>query len=91
MRHIIALCLLLTLAYGLMACGPTIYIKPGHGDSEFQADLFDCESKVGAMYGGRNQMEPGIAIIAYQDIKRCIQTKGWRVATAEQVKAGRQR
>lgn len=79
--------LLIGMCLGLAACAPTVYVKANGTDQEFQADLFDCEARVGAMYGGRNQTEPGIAIMAAMDVRRCIETKGWHKATAQDVAA----
>lgn len=81
-RFVIALTLLIS------GCAQTLFVKPGGTPAEFERDKFDCEQRVVTMYGGYAQMGPGHAIMAGDDIRRCLTTKGWRPATAaEQARA----
>jgi hypothetical protein len=70
----IGICLVLALA----GCAQTMYVKDGGTPQEFEADKFDCEHKVVTMYGGYTQMGIGHAIMARQDMQRCIESKGYR-------------
>ncbi len=81
--------LVLLLSLTLSSCGQTLYMKDGATPQEFQSDQFDCEQKVITMYGGYANMGPGHAIMARQDIHRCLTTKGYREATAEEYKQAR--
>lgn len=71
----------------LTGCAQTMLMKDGLTEREFEADKFDCEQKVVTMYGGYAQMGVGHAIMARQDIFRCMAAKGYREAMPEEVKA----
>lgn len=81
--------LFLLLSLTLSGCAQKLYIKDGATPQEFQSDQFECEQKVITMYGGYAQMDVGHAIMARQDIHRCLTTKGYREATAEEYKQAR--
>lgn len=80
---------LLVMICVLSGCSQTLYVKEGATPQQFQADQFECEQKVITMYGGYAQMGPGHAVMARQDIARCLTTKGYREATAEEYKKAR--
>jgi hypothetical protein len=68
----------------LSGCAQTLLVKDGMTPQQFEADKFDCEQKVVTKYGGYAQMGPGHAVMARQDIFRCMGTKGYREATSEE-------
>lgn len=68
----------------LAGCSQTILVKDGLTPQQFNSDKFDCEQRVITMYGGYAQMGVGHAILARQDIMRCMLSKGYREATAEE-------
>lgn len=82
----IRLPLLLSLCVLLSGCSQTLYVKEGGTPQQFQADQFECEQKVATMYGGYAQMGPGHAIMARQDMARCLTSKGYREATADEAR-----
>jgi hypothetical protein len=65
-------------------CAGTMLVKDGYTPEQFETDKFDCEQRVVTMYGGYAQMGIGHAIMARQDILRCMRTKGYREASAEE-------
>lgn len=68
-------------------CGARpIWLKDGATAQDFERDRFDCEHKVVTMYGGYGQMGAGHAILAKDDMIRCMQAQGYRQATAEERK-----
>ena len=73
--------LMLVLLVLLAGCAPqTLLVKDGMTQQQFEADKFDCEQKVVTMYGGYTQMGVGHAIMARQDMERCMTAlKGYRV------------
>lgn len=76
------------LAFGLLllgGCSKTVLVKDGLTPQQFEADKFDCEQKVITMYGGYANMGLGHAVGARQDMFRCMQAKGYREATSEEV------
>lgn len=79
----IGICLVLSLS----GCAQTLLVKDGLTPQELERDKFDCEQKVITMYGGYAQMDIGHAIVARQDILRCMQIKGYREASAAEVAA----
>lgn len=78
--------LLIVASVLLSGCSQTLYVKDGATPQQFQADQFECEQKVVTMYGGYAQMGVGHAIMARQDIMRCMTSKGYREATEEDYK-----
>jgi hypothetical protein len=75
---------LLVLLVVLSGCSPLIWVKEGGTAQQFEQDRFDCEQGVTMRYGGSAQMGPGYASMARQDFDRCLETKGYRQATAEE-------
>ena len=71
-RLIIVLCIMF-----IGGCAKRLYVKDGATPQQFEADRFDCEYKVVGMYGGYGQMGAGHAILARDDMDRCIRSKGW--------------
>jgi hypothetical protein len=76
-----------TMSLLLAGCSQTLLVKDGLTPQQFEADKFDCEQKVITMYGGYAQMGAGHAIMARQDMFRCMGAKGYREATAEEYQA----
>jgi hypothetical protein len=64
-------------------CGAgTVWVKEGATAQDFERDKFDCEQRVVTMYGGYAHMDIGQAIVAGNDLRRCLRvTHGWREAT----------
>lgn len=75
-----------TVIVVLAGCSQPTWVKDGATAQEFEADKFDCEQKVITMYGGYAQMGAGHAIMARQDMFRCLNAKGYREATVDEVK-----
>lgn len=69
--------LLCILVVGLTSCAKRLYVKEGATPEQFEADRFDCEHKVVTMYGGYAQMGLGHAILARDDMDRCLRSKGY--------------
>jgi hypothetical protein len=74
------------LALFIAGCSGITFTKEGITQQQFEADKFDCEQKVVTMYGGYAQMGVGHAIVARDDLRRCMFTKGYREATAQETK-----
>jgi hypothetical protein len=68
----------------LVGCAPGHYVKDGMTSQDFDKDHFDCEMRVVTIYGGWARMGAGEAIMAGQDIHRCLLTKGYRKVAAAQ-------
>jgi hypothetical protein len=62
----------------LPGCAPTMYTKDGFTPGQFNADKFDCKQKVLTMYGGLTQMGLGDAMLARNDMKECLESKGYQ-------------
>lgn len=62
----------------IVGCSQTMYVKDGGTAQQFEADRYDCEYKAVMLQGGYNQMGVGGAIMARQEIARCLGSKGWR-------------
>lgn len=73
-----ALGIVVLTAVGLGGCAQSVWVKPGGTPQSFEADKFDCEQRVVTMYGGYANMGLGHAIVARDDIKRCMLTRGWQ-------------
>ena len=78
MRHLLGASVLLLLA----GCASSHYAKDGMTAQEFERDQFDCETRVVTVYGGWARMGAGEAILAGQDIHRCLLTKGYHKVAA---------
>lgn len=76
LRHAALILLLATITL-LDGCAQRRYSKTGATPQDFEADRFDCEYKVVGMYGGYGQMGAGHALIARDDMDRCLRSKGW--------------
>jgi hypothetical protein len=83
MRHV----LIVGMAVLITGCSQTMLVKDGMTPQQFEADKFDCEQKVVTMYGGYAQMGAGHAIMARQDMIRCMQVKGYRTVSMTEVEA----
>lgn len=71
-------------SFATSGCANTMLVKDGYTPEQFETDKFDCEQRVVTMYGGYAQMGVGHAVLARQDILRCMKTKGYREASAEE-------
>ena len=68
----------------LWGCASPIWLKDSATTQDFERDKFDCEHKVVTMYGGYGQMGVGHAILARDDMKRCLRSLGYREANDEE-------
>lgn len=84
MRQWMMCSLALVLIASTSGCAKTMLTKEGYSPQQFEADKFDCEQKVVTMYGGYAQMGMGHAIMAKDDMRRCLFAKGYREMTEEE-------
>lgn len=70
MKHCVGI-----LALLLTGCATGHWVHDTNTAEDFERDKFNCENVIVTKYGGWANVEPFTAAL---DIRRCLQTKGYR-------------
>ena len=78
------------VVFMLTACAPTLFMKPGATPQDFEAESFQCKMQVMTAMGGFQNMDLSTAFLTRQQIRVCIESKGWREVSSQEIAARHQ-